>query len=142
MGIPLMATIYDLIRDTEEELRVARRDAKFCRDDLRDNPNDRKLRIELDNAEHHASEIGRKIAEYEFTARIDEWIDGVMWSRIVPDELLLRLAPRDSRGLDDEWLAAAHLLRQGVKVPKGWRSSTGETVNDHTFNQSDPGRAA
>jgi hypothetical protein len=138
MGITVVATIYDLIRDTEEELRVVRRDAKFAREDLKDAPKDRQLRIKLDNAEHRASELGRKIAEYQFIARIDEWL-----ARDEPaDELLLKLAPRVSGQIDTDWLAAAHLSRSGVKVPKGWRSSvSGETVNDN-HHQSDPRAAA
>jgi hypothetical protein len=138
-GDTAVDTLQDLIRETEDQLRVARRDAKFAREDLKDAPKDRTLRIRLDNAESRASELGRQVAEYQFVAQLDEWL-----SRDEPvDELLLKLAPRVGGRVDDEWLAAAHLARVGVKIPKGWRSSvSGETVNDNQYDRNSRAAAA
>jgi hypothetical protein len=127
-----MTTIYDAIRALEEDLRVARRDAKWAREDLKDEPKSRQLRVALDTLEFRASELGRQIAEYAFIAKIDEWHNAVTRGDVVPDPLLMRLMPED-----DDLLAAVHLSREGVRVPKTWRSSiTGETVHDSVINSN------
>jgi hypothetical protein len=126
-----VATLYDAIRNLEEDLRVVRSDAKWAREDFKDAPKDRQLRVALDNLEYRASELGRKIAEYTFIAKIDEWHADVSRGHVVPDPLLMKLMPDD-----DDLLAAVHLSREGVKVPKSWRSSiSGETVNDNQYDR-------
>jgi hypothetical protein len=132
-----MATFYDLIEEQREAARIARRSAEFAREDSKNDPKSRRLRIAADDASHAAAQAGRKVAETEFLVRIEEWL-----RRDEPwDELLVKLAPRVRGEIDDEWVAAAHLAGAGVKIPAGWRSEfSGETVNDNQHDR-DP-RAA
>jgi hypothetical protein len=136
-----MATLYDLLEQTKEAARVARRNAEFAREDSKADPKNRRLRIAADDASYAAAQAGRKVAEIEFLVRIEEWIARI--DDVPVDETLLRLGPRVGGQIDCDWLAAAHLARAGVKVPQGWRSEvSGEPINDHSVNQSDPRAAA
>jgi hypothetical protein len=130
-GIAEMATLYDLLEEQREAARIARRNAEFAREDSKNNPKDRRLRVAADDTSHAAAQAGRKFAETEFLVRIDEWL-----SRDEPwDELLVKLAPRVRGEIDDDWVAAAHLVRAGVKIPVGWRSEfSGENLNDSVIH--------
>jgi hypothetical protein len=134
--MPPMVTIRDEIHTLEEDLRAVRRDARWVREDLKEDPRDPQLRVKLDSLEYRASELGRRISEYEFIDLIDRWLNGVANGRVIPDALLQQLIPQD-----DDLLAAVHLAREGVKVPKTWRSPTGETVDDYQHDR-EPLRAA
>jgi hypothetical protein len=126
-------TIYDLIEQTKQVAREAKVDSDLAREASKADSQNRQLRIEAEHASYKATEAGRKVAEYEFLARILAWQD----SDEPADELLLSLAPRVNGRPDWDWVAAAHLARSGVKVPSGWRSEISqEGIHDH-FNNSD-----
>jgi hypothetical protein len=49
----------------------------------------------------------------------------------VVDPVLEAVAPLHEGGPDYWWLAAANLVRRGIATPpKGWRSYSGEPIND------------
>jgi hypothetical protein len=110
----------------------------LAREDSKADPKDRRLRIAAEDPSYEAAEAGRKVAEYEFLARIDAWVA----SDQPADELILSLAPRVNGKPDWDWVAAAHLARSGVKVPSGWVSElSGEPLHD-SVNNGDSRRAA
>jgi len=132
-----MATYADVINAAEDELRIAKRNARFAREDLKDDPKNRRLRMELDDREQEASELGRKLAELRFVERIDQWHAAVSRGEASVDPLLSRLIP-----FDDDMLAAVHLSRLGVSVPQTWRSFTGDSFNDNQYDREPRGIAA
>jgi len=133
-----MATLNDYVVELKEIARIAKRNAEFAREDSKADPSNRKLRVAADDASHASTLAGRRVAEIELLARIDEWI-----SRDEPrDELLVKLAPRVSGEIDEDWLAAAHLARAGYRIPAGWRSEfSQESINDSVIH-GDSRRAA
>jgi hypothetical protein len=136
-----MVTFHDVVAQADDKLRLAKRAARFAREDSRANPQSRALKIALDDAEHAAVEAGRELALWRFEAEIERWNTRILEGDVIVDPLLRDLAPQFRGEPDWLWVAAAHVKRAGWPVPKGWRSEvTGESLDQH--NQSEPGSIA
>ena len=123
-----------MIAKVEEEARVAKRAAAFAREDLAEKPKDRGLRIAADDAEHRAREAGRNVVVWRFRWEIELWMDRSGRFEVDTDDIIVRLAPRYQGQPDWDFVAAAHLQRDGYPVPPSWRSPlTGEGL-DHNYN--------
>jgi hypothetical protein len=97
-------------------VRAAKVDADLAPEESKADPQNRRLRVAAENAAYAAAEAGRRVAELEFEARVDEWL-----ARDEPaDDLLVRLAPRVHGEIDWYWVGGATLSRQGVKQRGKW----------------------
>ena len=79
--------------------------------------------------------LGRTLAGWQFEEALDLWVNRSAEDAEIVDETLLRLAPRHRGQVDWYWLAASHLSRSGVTVPRNWRSPvSGEPVANPNHN--------
>ena len=125
-----MLTYALLIENAEADARAAKRAADAARDVSRAAPADAGLRAYAAAAASSAADAGRQVAAVRFEEQLDLWVDRCGRGDVLPDELLLSLAPRAGGAVDWYWLAAAHVALAGVAVPRNWRSPvSGEPVN-------------
>jgi hypothetical protein len=135
-----MPTFAALINEAEVRFRAARRAAEVARAASKASPADAGLRFDSQVASDDAAAAGREVTRWKFEQALDEWIDDSAAGSVIPDETLLAFAARDRNGdiVDFYHLAAMHLVRDGWVVPKGWRSFTGEAVNNDISTKSNP----
>jgi hypothetical protein len=133
--IPVPNTTFAaLIHAADQRLARAKWTAELARLDSRAAPADVDLRAKLLAADADASTAGRRLSALRFEESLDLWVDRAAANDVEIDETLLALAPRFGGEPDWYWVAAAHLARSGVTVPRNWRSPSGEPVVSTTPN--------
>jgi hypothetical protein len=97
------------------------------------------VRLAAARAAAQAAAAGRDVERWKFEAALDRWIDRYARYEVGGDPLLESLAPRWPDGqVDQYWLAAAHLRRDGISAPLDWHSPTGEPLAPEPRPESHP----
>jgi hypothetical protein len=137
-----MPTFAEMISEAEQRLVHAKAEATLGREDSKASPGDRRLRLAAEMKTEQAAKCGRELHFWEFEAEVEQEFSRIEVKDVVPDPLLVALAPLIDGYPDPYWLAAANLVRRGIATPpRDWRAPSGEPISNATF-RSDPSSPA
>jgi hypothetical protein len=125
-----MPTFAEHIAEHQQRLTEAKIAAALAREDSKEKPADRRLRMRAELKSEETTKCGRDLALIQFWSLVEDEHNRIADGDVVVPPILWASAPRVRGEIDGDWVCAASLQRRGIATaPKGWRSKSGEPLN-------------